>query len=92
MVLLVLSVAGFLGVSDGKESACNEGDLGLTPGLGRSPGEGHGNPLQYCGLENSTDRGAWQATVHGVTRVGLDLATTPPPLYREGEMTVVILF
>ena len=87
MELLVLSVAGFLGGSDGKESACYAGDLGLTSGLGRSPGEGHGNPLQYCGLENSTE-----ATVHGVTRVQLDLATTPPPpLYREGEMTVVIL-
>ena len=66
-MLLVLSVAGFLGVSDGKESACNEGDLGLTPGLGRSPGEGHGNPLQYC-LDNSMDRGAWQAAVHGVAK------------------------
>ena len=43
-------------------------DLGLISGLGRSPGEGHGNPLQYSGLENSTDRGAWQATVRGVTK------------------------
>ena len=53
-------------------NACNTGDLGLIPGLGRSPGEGNGNPLQYC-LENSTDRGAWQASWwrvrvgHGVT-------------------------
>ena len=49
--------------SDGKEkkkkSACNAGDLGSIPGLGRSPGEGHGNPLQYSSLENSMDRGAW---------------------------------
>ena len=45
----------FLCGSDGKESACNAGDLGLTPGLGRSPGEGKGNPLQYSGLENSMD-------------------------------------
>ena len=43
----------FPGGSDGKESACNEGDLGLIPGLGRSPGEGKGYPLQYSGLENS---------------------------------------
>ena len=57
---------GFPGGSDGKESACNAGDLGLSPGLGRSPGEGNGYPLQYSGLENSTDGGAWQATVHGV--------------------------
>ena len=57
---------GFPGVSDGKESACNAGDLGSIPGLGRSPGEGNGNPFQYSYLENSMDRGAWQATVHGV--------------------------
>ena len=43
---------GFPGGSDGKESGCNVGDLGLTPGLGRFPGGGHGNPLQYCCLEN----------------------------------------
>ena len=52
--------------SIGKESACNTGDPGLIPGLGRSPGEGNGNPLQYSSLENSMDRGAWRATVHGV--------------------------
>ena len=57
----------FPGGSDGKESACNAGSLGSTPGLGRSPGGGHGNPLQYSGLENPMDRGAWQAIVHGVT-------------------------
>ena len=49
--------------SSGKESACNEGDLGSIPGLGRSPGEGNGYPLQYSGLVNPTDRGAWQFTV-----------------------------
>ena len=54
------------GGSVGEESACNTGDLGLTPGLGRSPGEGNGNPLQYSCLENPVDRGAWQATVHRV--------------------------
>ena len=59
---------GFPAGSDGKESACNAGDLGSIPGLGRSPGEGNGNPLQYPCMENSMDRGAWQATVHGVTR------------------------
>ena len=53
--------------SDGKESACNVGDLGSIPGSGRPPGGGHGNPLQYSCLENPTDRGAWWATVHGVT-------------------------
>ena len=50
---------GFLGGSNGKESAWNAGDQGLIPGSGRSPGEGNGNPLQYSCLENSMDRGAW---------------------------------
>ena len=54
-----------LGGSDGKESVCNARDPGSIPGLGRSPGEGDGNPLQYSRLENSMDRGAWQVTVHG---------------------------
>ena len=58
---------GFPGGSDGKESACNVGNLGSIFGLGRSPGGRHGNPLQYSCLENPVDRGAWWATVHGVT-------------------------
>ena len=52
---------GFPGGSDGKESTCNAGDLGSIPGLGRSPGGGHGNPLQYSCLENPMDRAAWWA-------------------------------
>ena len=59
---------GFPGGSDGKESACSAGDPGLIPGLGRSPGERNGNPLQYPWLENPMDGGAWQATVHGVAK------------------------
>ena len=51
-----------------KESACNALDLDSIPGLGRSPGEGDGNPFQYSGLENPMDRGAWRATVHGVAK------------------------
>ena len=51
--------------SNGKEPACNVEDLGSVPELGRSPGEGHGDPLQYSCQENSMDRGAWQARVHG---------------------------
>ena len=62
------SILGFRGGSDGKESACNAGDLGLIPGEGRSPGEGHGNLLQYSCLGNPTDRGAWRATAHGVAK------------------------
>ena len=54
--------------SDGKESACNVGDLGLIPGSGRSSGEGNVNPLHYSCLENPMDGGAWQATVHGVAK------------------------
>ena len=53
-------VLGFSGGSDGGESTCNAGDLGLISGSGRSPGEGNGYPLQYSCLENSMDRGAWQ--------------------------------
>ena len=56
------------GGSDGKEFACNAGDPALIPGLGRSPGEGNGNPLQYPCLENLMDGGAWQVTVHGVAK------------------------
>ena len=55
---------GFPGGSDSKESTCSAGDTGLIPGLGRSPGEGNGNTLQYSCL----DRGAWQATVHGLAK------------------------
>ena len=65
---LVLTT-GFAGGSDGKESSCNAGDLDLIPGLGRTPRGGHGNVLQYSCLENPMDRGAWQATVHGVTEL-----------------------
>ena len=57
---------GFPGGSDGKDSTCNAKDLGLIPGLGRSPEEGNGYPLQYSCLENSMNRRVWQATVYGV--------------------------
>ena len=73
--LSLITAEGFPGGSDGKESACSVGDLGLIPESGRSPGEGHGNSLQYACLENSMDRGAWWATVWGHKRVGHDLAT-----------------
>ena len=75
---------GFPGGSGGKESACNVGDLGSIPALGRSPGWGHGNPLQYSCLENSMDRGAWQTTIQGVTesdtteQLTLSLHYVPP--------------
>ena len=59
-----------------QEIACNVGDVCSIPGF---PGEGNSNPLQYSCLENSMNRGAWQATVHEATRVRHDLATKPPP-------------
>ena len=59
---------GLLCGLDGKESVFNCGRPGLIPGLGRSPGGGHGNPPQYSCLENPMDRGAWQAAVHGVAK------------------------
>ena len=74
----------FPGVSDGKSPAYNAGDLGSIPGLGRFPGEGNGNPLQYSCLENSMDGGAWWATVHGVTKSWTRLSDFT--LYMEKEM------
>ena len=65
---------GFPGGSDGKESACNAGDLGSIPGSRSYLGEGNGNPLQYSCLENSMDRGAWQTTVHGVSKIQTQLS------------------
>ena len=74
VVLICISLRiSFPGGSDGKESAYDVGDLGSIHRSGRSSGEGHGNPLQYSCLENSMDRGAWQATVH---RVSKELDTT----------------
>ena len=67
------------GDSEGKESACYAGDLGLIPGSGIFPGEENGYALQYSCLENPMDRVAWQAIDHGIARVGHNLATKPPP-------------
>ena len=70
---------GFPYSSVDKVPAYSAGNLGLIPRLGRSPGEGNDNPLQYSCLENPLDRGAWQVVVHGVARVRHDLVTKPPP-------------
>ena len=64
---------GFPDGSDSKESACNAGDLGSIPGWGRSPEEGNGYVVQYSCLDNPMDRGAWWATVHGVTESQMQL-------------------
>ena len=68
IIALISHARGFSGSSDGKVSACSVEDLRSTPGLGRSPGEGNGNPLQYSCLENFMDYRAWVSTVHGVTK------------------------
>ena len=65
---MLYSYNGFPGGPEVKVSACNAGELGSIPGLGRSPGEGKENSLQYSCLENPKGRGAWWATVHGVTK------------------------
>ena len=65
---LLVYVLSFPGGSDIKSSACNVGDPALIPELGRSPGVGNGNPLQYSWLENPMDRGAWQAAIREVTK------------------------
>ena len=68
IIIMTYMYNGFPRGSDSKESACNAGDLGSIPGLGRSPSGGHGNPLQYSYIENPMNRGSWQATVHGITK------------------------
>ena len=68
MFLTLNSGLGFPGGPESQESVCNAGDLGLISGLGRSPGKGNGNPLQYSCLENPMDRGAWRAIVHGFAK------------------------
>ena len=65
---IILPHCGLPGASDSKEFACNTGDLGLTPGSGKSPGEGNGNPLQCSCLENPRNGGAWWAAVYGVAQ------------------------
>ena len=66
--MILTARLGFPGGSVGKETACNAGDVGSIPGLGRSPEGGHDNPVQYSYLKNPMDREAWQATVHGVLK------------------------
>ena len=66
--LALIFTRGFPGGSDGKELACNAGELGLIPGLARFPVGGYGNPLQYSCLDNPMDREGWWGTVHGVAK------------------------
>ena len=80
----------FPGGSDGKVFAYNAGDLGSIPGSGRSPGEGNVNPLQYSRLENHIDRGAWQATVHGVAKSQTRLSDFTHSLTHSGPLILLI--
>ena len=78
----VTASVGFLGSSTGKDSTRSAGDTTSTSASGRSPGEGIGYLLQYSHLENPIHRGAWQAKVHGITKLGHDLVNKPPPMYK----------
>ena len=75
---MVYGLPWWLNVKEFACSAGDKGDVGSIPGLGRSPKEGNGNPLQYSCLENPMDRGAWWAMAHGVASIGHNLATKPP--------------
>ena len=79
--MVILYIRGFTGGLLVKNLSVTEGDLGLIPWLGRSPGEGNGYPLQYSCLENPMERGAWWATVFAVTRSWIHLVTQQEQLY-----------
>ena len=80
--LRLVLVLGFPGGSDGEESTCSAGDASLSPGSGRSSGEGNGNPLQCSYLENSMVRGAWQATEGRKESDTTDLLCSAPPSFK----------
>ena len=82
---------GFLGGSDGKESTHNVGDLGVIPGLERSPGERNGNPLQYSCLENPMDKGASWDTVHGDAKSGTRLSNSHTYTHTHSHSVVLLL-
>ena len=82
---------GFPGSSVGKESAHNAGDQSLIPGSGRSLGEGNGNPLQYSCLRNAMDRGAWRATIRGITREGHNSVTEQQQIFNEFPIIISII-
>ena len=89
---LIYLFLDFLDSSVSEESACSAGDLGSIPRFERSPGEGNGNPLQYCCLENPMDKGACQTTVHGIKRVGHNLETKPQTIFIFIEVQLILIF
>ena len=82
---------GCHGGSDSEESTCNVGDLASVPGLGRSPGGRNDNPLQYSRLENPMDRGAWRATVQGVTKRWTRLSDSAQHSTVNVKMVIVLI-
>ena len=88
MTTNALDAGHFPGSSIDKQSTCNVRDPGSIPGSGRSSGEGNGNPFQDSCLENSMDREAWRATIHGVSRVRHDLVTKPSPPLGKGSKLI----
>ena len=88
-MLLFIYSWGFPDGSDGKESACSVGDLRSIPALGRSPGEGNGNPLQCSCLENPMDGGAWRTIVHGVTKRQTRLSGSLTSIHSYYEIRVI---
>ena len=85
-------ISGFPGSLAGKEAACNASCIGSISELGRSPGEGNGYPLQYSGLENSMDRGAWQATAHGVAKSQTRLSDFHFPFFTVYQLSGRVLY
>ena len=88
-VICICYSEGFPGGSMVKNLPVNAADAGSIPGLGRSLGEGNGNPLQYSCLGNPMDRGAWRAIVYGATRVRYNLATKSPPTKLSTQFRVI---
>ena len=90
-ILVLATMWGSPGASAGKESTFNEGDLGLIPGLGRSPGEGNGYPVQYSCLENPMDRGAWKAPVHRAMKIQTQLKQLSTHAHHRSKALVKIV-
>ena len=90
LICIFLTISGASLMTQYKESICNVGEPGSIPGLGRSPGEGNDSPLQYSCLENSMDRGVWQAKAHGITES--DMTEWLPLSFNFQQLVMLIIF